>query len=113
MSSEALESEVITEIRATVPEYEELFQATLRDEGRGFGSFQAMSDFAAWLLGRMNEPEWEPAVQRSFAVIEHIAGSRRFRMGSALVAEFVEAIASNADARSRMGPHTRAHLGPP
>ena len=88
MSADALRSPVVSEIREEIPEFEDSFQTALADEDGDMGSFQAMSTFAAWLIQRLQAGPGAPEVERSFAVVERIAGSAKYPMGRALVTEF-------------------------
>ncbi len=113
MSANALRSRVVSKIREEIPAFEHSFQAALADEDGEMGSFQAMSTFAAWLLRRLQVDPEAPDVERSFSVVERIAGSAEYPMGRALVTEFVEAIGDSPEAISRLGPASRAYLEPP
>lgn len=111
MSADAIRSPVISKIREEVPEFEDTFQATLLEEEGELGSFEAMSTFAAWVLDTLRTNRHAPAIERSFSIIEHVAGAGTYPMGQALVTEFVEAIGVQPDAISLLGPSSRAYLG--
>jgi hypothetical protein len=112
MRGDALRSPVVSKIREEIPEFEDSFQTALVDEDGEMGSFQAMSTFGAWLTRCLQVDPGAPEVQRSFSVVEQIASSAEYPMGRALVTEFVEAIGDSSEAIGRLGPASRAFLGP-
>ena len=98
-------SEIVT-LRNDVPGFEVAFKQALDDEGPEMGAFQAMSVFASWLEGRIEQSPKGPDVRQAFRVVEAIATTDTYPLGRELVAEFVEALWGNPTAIQFMGPET-------
>ncbi|MGW5239250.1 hypothetical protein ACWEOW_09995 [Monashia sp. NPDC004114] len=97
----------ILKVRQDVPEFEAAFRALLLDEGGELGVFQAMSAFADWLGNRHATDPRDPVVDRAAAALEKIRTTKGFRLGPALVAEFVEAaMERHPELLSQLGPET-------
>jgi hypothetical protein len=110
MAVNALTAPELTMVRAAVPEFESAFQRELSEEGPEFGAFQAMSAFAAWVGDRLREGQADDVTRRAFDAVEHLIADNGMPLGDALAAEFIEALWLSDEARTLMGPQTRARL---
>lgn len=106
MSLDADTSPEIDALRAAVPEFEGRFQAELVEEDGELGPFQAISRFATWVLARVDAGDAD-AARRALDAIEHLIDDRRFELGDALAAEFVEVVGDDPRLFALMGPRTR------
>lgn len=97
-------------LSAAVPEFGATLAAVV-SEDEGIGPFEAMSRFAVFAVDLLEHGKSEVA-RRAFAAIELLAASdtARLPLASELVAEFVEAIGTNARAVETLGPATRNRL---
>lgn len=93
-------------LRKQVPEFEKLFQEELRADDE-VGAFEAVSLLATWVCERLEMSSDEDAVRRAFDAIEHLIADRRFQLGDALAAEFIEATWNCPGAERLRGHRTR------
>jgi hypothetical protein len=109
---DAVRSEAIAAVRAAVPEFEDAFQAELREEEGQLGSFQAMSVFARWTLERLQSDPGSDAVPRAFQVVERLIADNTLELGDALAGEFIEIVWDVPAAVELMGELTRERAEP-
>lgn len=104
---DAVNNDGIAKILAAVPEFEPCFQEELRDEDGELGAIHAMSIFAHWVGERVKVRGPDDVTQRAFQAVEDLIADRSINAGNELAAEFIEALASDSDARALMGPEAR------
>lgn len=112
MTKLAADSEAISLIRRSVPEFEPRFREALNEEDGELGVFQAMSVFATWILERLQREPCDDATQRGFSAVERLITDRTIELGDAVAAEFIEHVWTDPQAVGLMGPRTRARASP-
>lgn len=102
----ATSSPEIALLREAIPEFEEVFQVEVQADEE-VGAFEAVSLLATWVCERLQTSSGEDAVRRAFEVVERLIAERRFQLGDALAAEFIEVTWNCAGAERFWGPRTR------
>lgn len=106
----ATSSPEISQIRKSVPEFEDSFKLLIEEEEGEVESFEAMSWFASWLLERLHADPMAEEVERAFAAVERLATEAEFQLSTPLVTEFVEAVSNDSQAVLRLGQTSKGFL---